>query len=251
MTTLNKTYNLLMCLAAIAMFTVLSGCQDDHVNYQYKTDYLPVQLAGSQRWSIIDVNSGEVIARDAFEDAPSPVVAGMFYVMNSDGTYDYYDVSAPTTPVSGHYGSVTAYSDDGLAVASRVGGQLCVIDRKGNVVKMLPKDITQCSMFAQGMAAIQDDNGSWGFINTHGDTVVPPTYASVNLFLRGDYAVVTEQNQPADVSPRFTVIDKSGKVMFTASSDDYQLIQPYFIDGVLPVAKGDFTWCALVPKEKR
>jgi len=225
-----------MLVMAVVLTT---SCNKQDNSYQYQADYLPVQLAGSQRWSIIDVNTGAVIARDAFENAPSPVVDGMFYVMNSEGTYDYYDVSAPTTPVSGHYGSATVYSDEGVAVASRIGGPLCVIDRKGQVLKMLPKDVSQCSMFVRGMAAYQDDSGNWGFIDQRGDTVIPATYASVNLFMHSDLAVVMTPGQAASDTPMFTVIDKRGNVKFTASSNDYQLIQPYYIDGVLPVAKGD------------
>ena len=185
----------------------------------------------------------EVVARDAFVNAPSPIVAGMFYVVNEDGSYDYYDMSAPTTPVAGHFGSVTSFSDDGVAVCSRVGGSLCVIDRKGQVVKELPKEVSQCSMFSRGMAAFQNDNGSWGYINTSGDTIVPANYSSANMFLYNDYAMVIDENQPNDSTVSFTVINKNGKVMFTANSSEYQPVQPYFINGVLPVVKGDTLVC--------
>ena len=166
-------------LAAVAAL-LLTACGGNESTYQYKTQYLPVQLVGSEKWSILDVNSGEVIAKDAFKNAPSPIVADMFYVMNEDGSYDYYDVSAPTTPVAGHFGSVTSFSDDGVAVCSRVGGSLCVIDRKGQVVKELPKEVSQCSMFSRGMAAIQNDNGQWGYINVSGDTIIPASRISAS-----------------------------------------------------------------------
>ena len=231
-----------IALAAVAAF-LLTACGGSDSTYQYKTSYLPVQLVGSEKWSILDVNNGEVIVKDAFDRAPSPIVDGMFYVMNEDGSYHYYDVNAPTKPVSGPWGSVTAFSDDGVAVCSRVGGPLCVIDRTGQIIKELPKDIAQCSMFARGMAAIQNDNGSWGYINTSGDTIVPAIYSSVNLFLYNDYAMVIDENQAGDSIINFSVIDKGGKVMFTASSNEYQPVQPYFINGVLPVVKGDTLVC--------
>ena len=231
-----------IAVAAVAML-LMTACGKPEATYQYKTQYLPVQLVGSEKWSILDVNSGEVIAKDAFENAPSPIVAGMFYVMNSEGSYDYYDVAAPTQPVAGHFGSVTSFSDDGVAVCSRVGGALLVINRKGEIVKELPKDISQCSMYARGMAAIQNDNGQWGFINTNGDTIVPANFSSVNLFLYDDYAMVIDESQLSDSIVRFTVIDKGGKVMFTSSTAEYQPIQPYFMNGVLPVVKGDSIVC--------
>ena len=221
----------------------MAACGGKDATYQYKTEYLPVQLVGSEKWSILDVNSGEVIAKDAFDQAPSPIVAGMFYVMNSEGSYDYYDVSAPTTPVAGHFGSVTSFSDDGVAVCSKVGGPLLVIDRKGQVMKELPKDVSQCSMFARGMATFQNDNGLWGYINTSGDTIVPANYNSTNLFLYNDYALVIDERQPNDSALSYTVIDKTGKVKFTTNTSIYQPIQPYYINGVLPVMKGDSIVC--------
>ena len=228
---------------AAVVALLMTACGGTDTTYQYKTQYLPVQLAGSEKWSILDVNSGEVIAKDAFDNAPSPIVAGMFYMMNTDGSYSYYDVSAPTTPVAGPFGSVTSFSDDGVAVCSRVGGSLCVIDRKGQVIKELPKEVSQCSMFARGMAAFQNDNGSWGYINTSGDTIVPANFSSANLFLYNDYALVIDENQPNDSIINFSVIDKSGKVLYNASSSEYQPVQPYYINGVLPVVKGDSLVC--------
>ena len=231
-----------IALAAVAA-VMLTACGGNETAYQYKTQYLPVQLVGSEKWSILDVNSGEVIAQDAFEQAPSPIVAGMFYVMNSEGSYDYYNVSAPTTPVAGHFGSVTAFSDDGVAVCSSVGGPLCVIDTKGQIVKELPKEVSQCSMFARGMAAFQNDNGNWGYINASGDTIVPAVYSSANLFLYNDYAVVVGQPQEGDSVISFSVIDKSGAVKYTTSVSEYQPVQPYYINGVLPAVKGDSLVC--------
>ena len=204
---------------------------------------MPVQLEGTEKWSILDVNSGEVIAKNAFDNAPSPIVAGMFYVRNSEGSYDFYDVAAPTQAVAGHFGSVTSFSDDGVAVVSKVGGPLCVIDRKGNVVKQLPNEVSQCSIFARGMAAFQNDNGQWGYINAKGDTIVPATYSSANLFLYNDYALVIDENQSNDSIVMFSVIDKNGRIMFTASGNEYQPVQPYYINGVLPVVKGDSLVC--------
>lgn len=228
--------------AAIAVL-LMTACGKQEAAYQYETRYLPVQLVGSEKWSLLDITTGEVVAKNAFDRAPSPVVAGMFYVMNNEGSYDYYDVSNPTTPVAGHFGSATAFSDDGVAVCSRVGGPLIVIDRQGNVIKELPKDVSQCSMFARGMATIQNDDGSWGYINASGDTIVPANYSSANLFLYDDYAMVVDMAQPGDSAVNFSVIDKSGKIMFTASTAEYQPIQPYYINGVLPVMKGDTIVC--------
>ena len=235
-----------LATATVVMIMMLASCSSSNeTGYQYETRYLPVQLTGSDKWSILDVNSGEVVAKDAFDNAPSPIVSGMFYVMNSAGSYDYYDIASPTTPVAGSFGSATSFSDDGVAVCSRVGGPLCVIDRKGGVVRELPKEVSQCSMFAHGMAAFQNDNGLWGYINTVGDTIAPAVYSSANQFLYSDYALVVDANQPTDSTLGFTVINRQGKVMYTSHSGDYKPLQPYYVHGVLPVLKGDSTLVCL------
>jgi hypothetical protein len=242
-----KIYKQMKFLSKITLAAVvallMTACGGNETTYQYKTQYLPIQLANSEKWSILDVNSGEVVAKDAFINAPSPIVDGMFYVMNEEGSYDFYDISNPTTPIAGHFGSVTAFSDDGVAVVSKVGSPLCVIDRKGGIVKQLPNEISQCSMFSRGMAAFQNDNGQWGYINVKGDTIVPAIYSSANMFLYNDYAMVIDENQPSDSAVYFSVIDKTGELMFTASTAEYQPVQPYYINGVLPVIKGDSLVC--------
>lgn len=231
----------------LCMVMTLVACNESD-NYPYKTDYLPVQLAGSQKWSILDVNSGELVAKDAFVQVPSPVINDMFYVMNEDGTYNYYNVADPTKPVNSEpYGSVTVFSEDGVAVASKRGGSLCVIDKQCNVVKELPKEIAQCSMFSRGVAAYQNDMGLWGYVNTQGDTIVPAKYAQANLFVNDDKAIVVEANQDNDSTVFYQIIDKKGQELFKANAREYGLVQPYFVDGVLPVIKntekGDTVVC--------
>lgn len=235
----------------LCMVVALVGCSNKD-SYPYRTDYLPVQLPGSEKWSILDVNSGELVAKDAFANVPSPVIDGMFYVMNDNGTFNYYNVEAPTTPVNKEaYGSVTVFSEDGLAVASKRGGSLCVIDKNCNVVKELPKEVSQCSMFSHGMAAYQNDLGKWGFIDAKGDTVIPAQYAQANLFINEDCAVVIDERLMNDTTMSFSVIDKSGKELFNADASQYRPIQPYYVDGVLPVVKhnGDSDTIVFLNKE--
>ena len=239
--------NLLIRCAALAVvaLTSLVACQrGDNNSYSYKADYLPVQLVGSQKWSILDVNTGEVVVRDAFDEAPSAVVGGMFYVMTPDGLYNYYNVSDPKHPINAEpYGSVTAFGDNGLAVASRRGETLSVIDRTGKVVATLPREVSQCSMFSRGRAAFQNDMGLWGYIDEKGDTVIPARFSNANLFLHADWAVVVPDTQPSDTSALFSVIDRTGKVLFSSDINEHRVIQPVYVDGVLPVVKGDTIVC--------
>ena len=230
-------------LVGVVAVLLLAACGKKS-DYAFHTDYLPVQLQGSDKWSILDVNSGEVLARDAFATAPSAVVNDMFYVINDNGTFDYYNVSDPTHRVNTEsYGSATPFSDNGLAVASLRGGPLMVIDKKCRVVSELPRNVAQCMMFNRDRAAYQTDDGLWGYIDERGDTVIPARYAVANAFLHSDVAIVVDQNQPNDSVMQFTVIDKQGRELYSANAGEYRIIQPFYVSGVLPVVKGDSIVC--------
>ena len=230
-------------LICALLVTCLAACNSSD-EYSYHAKYLPVQLVGSQKWSILDLETGEIVARDAYTNAPSAVVSDMYYVMNDNGTYDFYNVSNPKTPVNKEsYGSVTSFADNGLAVVSLRGEPLMVINTKCEVVNTLPRNIAQCSMFSNGRAAYQTDDGLWGYIDERGDTVISARYANANAFLHGSFAVVVDANQSSDSTINFSIIDKKGTELFHASTKDYRIIQPFFVSGVLPVLKGDSIVC--------
>ena len=139
--------------ALCCLMALMVGCKQK-TDYPYEVEYLPVQLVGSEKWSILDVRSGELVVKDAYDITPSAVVSGMYYVMNDEGTFDYYNIADPKHPVNKvHYGSVTSFGNNGLAIASHRGGPLEVIDRKGETVATLPKEVAQCAMFCNGLGA--------------------------------------------------------------------------------------------------
>lgn len=229
---------LVLAMVAAVLLTACRG--DDAGGYAYRTHYLPVQLPGSTKWSLLDIETGQLVVRDTFDVAPGAVVDDMFYLQRPDGMYDFYDVSSPLTPVnSAPYGSVTAFSPDGRALVSHRGGPLLVIDRQCRVVAELPKDIAQASMMTHGRSAVQDDRGNWGFIDPEGRTVVPLSYASVNEYLHDDVAVVVSRDNVGDSTAIWAVIDRDGKQLCTISPVQYRLLNPFFNEGVLPAAKGD------------
>ena len=65
-----KQIAVLCCMVALMV-----GCKEKS-DYPYETEYLPVQLVGSEKWSILDVRSGELVAKDAYDIMPSAVVSG-------------------------------------------------------------------------------------------------------------------------------------------------------------------------------
>ena len=83
-------------LSLFVMLFVLASCSQSNG----KLKYLPVQLVGSEMWSIVDVETGEVILKDEFKNCPSLIVNDVFYVMNGDGKYDFYNVNDVKKPLN-------------------------------------------------------------------------------------------------------------------------------------------------------
>lgn len=232
--------NISIILTAALFLLAVAGCNQQKGDYEYDINYLPVQLTGSAKWSILDVNTGEVVARDAFIHAPSPIVADMFYVVNDSGSYNYYNVKNPGQPVNDRpLGSATIFSEEGVALASHPGEPLSLIGKDGAVIKQLPRDIQQTSAVLRGMACYMNDKNQWGYLDSRGDIVLEARYASVNPFAPNGLAVVIDPQNQSDTASNFTVIDKQGKERFTASAQQYRPVQPLYVSGVLPVLNKD------------
>ena len=229
-------------IMTVALLFGLGSCNKANDSYPYDTRYLPVMLEGSQKWSILDINSGEVLAKDAFANAPSAIVSDMFYVLNDEQTYDYYNVSDLKHPVNKtHYGSVTEFSTDGYAVASIKGQDLCIINTQCEPVAQLGDSIVECSIFIRGMAVVHTNSGKYGYINTSGELVIPARYDKAEPFTFDDYTVAMTQHQDSIIDIAF--IDKQGKERFETNSTMHRPIVNYFKRGVIPVAKRDTVVC--------
>ena len=214
----------------------LTAC-DNQGDYPVDTQYLPVKLKGSQKWSIIKLETGEVVARDAFDTAPSAVVDDMFYVADSLGRIDYYNIADVKTPINKEkYGSAT-YFNNGRAIVSRPGSALTIIDRQGNEIAQLPQSFDRATMFVNDRAVVHSDNGLFSYIKSDGDTVKNGGLGYAALFLYDNMAVVSRSASATDSVTDITAIDLEGNDLFSVSSDDYQLVSPFFTNGVLPVFK--------------
>ncbi len=235
--------NLLKSTLLFAIMLIAVSCfkSNNAYRYPYEATYLPVMLEGAQKWSIIDVNSGEVVAKDAFVNMPSPVIADIFFVANENGTFDYYNISDLKKPINKeHYGSVTEFSEDGFAIASKQGGNLCVIDAQCNQVADLGDSIIEATMFNNGLSVVQSTDGKYGYVNTKGEVVIAPQYDQAFPFLNSDMAVVGQVKDTAFVD--FSFIDKTGKATFSSNSTVYQPDQT-FQGKIIKAGKRDTIVC--------
>ncbi|MBO4722581.1 MAG: hypothetical protein J5629_06580 [Muribaculaceae bacterium] len=228
-----------ICTFFVALVALCSCGSKDKGVYPFKEEakYLIVRLQGSDKWSIINIENGDVVAKNTISGMPSAVHEDMFYVYdNETARINYYNVNDCSKPVNSEpYCSATSFNG-GYAVACLPGEDLQVIDKNCQTVKKLPPSINSASMFLGDLAIVKDDMGLSGFIDTKGDTVISPHLGLANAFLFDDAALVSE-SQVADTTAvsSLVVIDKKGEKLFDFDSEKYLPINRYFINGTLKV----------------
>ena len=214
---------LLAMMAVVATVMSLASCSQEKSIYQEQTKYLPVVLQGSNKWSILNVETGEVVAKDVWVNAPSPVVDDMFWVYNDKNRIDIYNVANCKEPVNKDvYGSATCYSG-GYAIVSKPGEPLQVIDKECNTVAQLSPSILTASMFSNERSVVHTDLDRYGYIDATGDTVIAANLGYAAGFNEDDVALVSF-SEASDSAKVLSVIDKSGKKLYDFDSEKYQEI---------------------------
>lgn len=237
-----KRFLLMLVVMVVAVTLTSCGNSDNGLYpFQEETKYLTVRLQGSDKWSIINIEDGKIIAKDAISGDPSAVHEDMFYVYdNETARINYYNVNNCSKPINSKpYSSATSFNG-GYAVACLPGEDLQVIDKNCQTVKKLPPSIASASLFLNERALVRDDRDLFGYIDTKGDTVIAPQLGLANAFVFNDATLVSE-SEVADTTAisSLIVIDKSGKKLFGFGQNKYTPHDRYFINGTLKVLKGD------------
>ena len=229
-------------IIVMAVLVLLSSCAKEKSIYQQDTKYLPVMLKGSDKWSILNIETGELVAKDAFKDSPSPVTDDMFWVYNDNNRIDFYNVANCKTPVNKEpYGSATCFAN-GFAIVSKPGKPLQVINKNCETVKELSPSFLTASMFSNGRALVHTDLDQYGYINEKGDTVIKPNLGYGAPFVDDDVTLVS-YGSANDSLKVISVIDINGKKLCDIDMAKYKIVTPCYRMGVLVVAKGDTLVC--------
>ena len=75
-----------ICSLLVVLVTLSScGNKDNGIYpFQEETKYLTVRLQGSDKWSIINVENGDIVAKNAISGIPSAVHEDMVYVYDNE-----------------------------------------------------------------------------------------------------------------------------------------------------------------------
>lgn len=233
-----KTFTRLGLLLLFAMSIIAISCSPEikgsKENTEIEYDYLPVKLVGSDMWSILNVETGEVLFKDEFKNQPSPIYHDVFLVENGNGTYDYYNISNIKTPINKTpYYMATDFVGSDITPATLPGKEITLINNKCEVVATLDKSIKVCFKFNEGLAPFMTYSDKLGYVDKTGKIVIDAKYDDGQYFHDG--ISVCWINDEYNEMTTYYVIDKSGKELYSFTSNDYRLVGQYR-DGFLPVA---------------
>ena len=238
---MKRCIKFLACLFAIVLcVSVFSSCNSSE---ESGIRYLAVKLTGSDMWSIVDVNSGEIIYKDEFKRPPSRIVNKKFYVQNENELYDYFSVDDVTKPINKEsFLSVTCFNNNDIAMAVLKGKGISIIDGNCNVVANLDNSIISASVFSNGYSNICNENNKYGYINEKGEIVIKPSYDYAEGFSQDGYAIVgvkkSVKGDGDDDQYTYTVIDTKEVALFSFSSSEYKPLGA-FENGYLTVIAND------------
>ena len=121
-------------LMVLALITLLSACEKSST---YEATHLPYQADEESRWGLIDWE-GNPLIEDEFEEIPSPVVEGRFYVKNRDDLYEFYTAEKKFKKIGGEYISVGVFHD-GLAPVVEPNQPISYIHLDGTIAFKLDR----------------------------------------------------------------------------------------------------------------
>lgn len=209
----------------IALLLICTGCSKGTSN---ASKYFPAQLEDDDKWGIIDIN-GKSILEDEWKTPPSMVAEGICYVSKKDG-FEYYVVGKDPKNIGQTYSDASGFNEGLAAVVytKKDKSEIQYIDKKGNIKlsikKLGGKQIKSASIFNEGMAWVENEDGKYGYINKKGELVIPCKYDSANLFHEG-LAKVSKQS---DSGTKTGFVNKKGDEVIKLKSDIYY---EYFHEG--------------------
>ncbi|MEM6398365.1 MAG: WG repeat-containing protein [Bacteroidota bacterium] len=103
--------------------------------------------------------------------------------------------------ISGRFDEVRPFTKEGLALV-RENGRWYFIDPQG---QQIGQNWRTAWPYSEGLARVQSDQDSFGFVNTEGQLIIPATYLSAGDFAEGHAWIRTEAG--------YGLIDNSGQIV--------------------------------------
>ncbi len=200
--------------AGFAIWKFLPGNSDITMRY------VPVKEDGEERWSILDLETGEIVVDREWKKQPSLVFDGITTVENADDNYEFFTVEKKPVKIGKAYKSA-GYFIEGLAPVAEPDQPVSYIDKSGKEVFRLKeadgKVVEEAGHFRGGLARFRNSERKWGYIDRSGKVAIKAKFSSAGDFREG-YAVVEEiekKGNPGDSNyqeiRKVGIIDNDGK----------------------------------------
>lgn len=226
-----KTMTRNMQVLASVIVSVLVFCSCDKKKSEYDFDYLAVQMSQGDSWSIIDKDGKEIVKEEYPADSKvSPIFHDVYWV-KSDGKYQLFNVKDPKKPVIDEdFTSVTLFRS-GVAAVSNPNQQIRIIDTEGKTVATLGKDVKTCSYISdEGYATFSNQDHKWGVIDSRGNVIIKPEYASI-ISVSDRIALVQRDNS----DKTYLILNMKGEKQGEINMDKYELMNSGFHEGKIVV----------------
>jgi hypothetical protein len=197
-------------------------------NDNQELKYIAFKKDNDSRWGILELSTGKVVIDDEWQETPYNVSdEGIVRVKNKNGFYEFYKIGEKPILVGSEYRNASDFNE-GIAVVARENEYVSFIDANGKeIIKFKEaegKTVEQVRGFSQGLAAFQDEDGKWGYVNKNGEVTIKAKYDRAGNFHEGLALVGMEESKVVPVpgtTPipevpyvsklRFYFVDKTGK----------------------------------------
>lgn len=222
----------------IALVAVCLSCtnkEEEHIQY------FPFQEAENSLWGMISP-SGEILFNEEFKEKPTIVRDDRFMVRNADGLWEIYTAESKPQKIGKEYAYASMFQN-GVAIVSERGKTISLIDVNGNTIKVLDKidgrDVELVDRFSEGYAVYKDDKYC-GVIDVKGEKVIRADYLRIYACSDGKFIALNkkyekEAKKDSAANLKFDVLDNTGKVITSLSSNKYKDFGSGFQNGYLDV----------------
>lgn len=230
-----KRFLLIPVLAVICL--LLTGCGSGS---SPSLDYIPVKTSKNAKWGFIGPD-GKMLYEDEFENKPSVVINGYFYVEENNGISVYKARDKKPELVPGLENLVDAgFMFDGLMPVTKKNERIKLVDASGKEkLTFMPvngNEIIKVSNFIfDGLLTFKTSEDKWGAISKSGKVLVSPKYDILVYLLEG-FFMATTYNTNGEIDGCY-LLDKNGKEI--KKFKDRMRPATTFVDGKALMLKGD------------
>lgn len=226
---------LAILLSLQSLFGVLAY-SSTHGHSTIKVQAVAYQAKDKALWSLVSMD-GKILFQNRFNNEPTRVRDGRFFVKNEQDFWELYDASHKPRRIGGSFLYVSSYNK-GYAFVTPFNQPVQVINTAGITVKVLDSiagkrvnGVYAHMAFSEensGYAIVEMNDETVGMVDEKGRVVIPPLYCDIS-FSRGVFLAVPEQykeflgDNEGDKLV-YHVLDEKGNLLFKISDKQYQYV---------------------------